>query len=356
MNYLDDIGCETKDREYKIFTFNPILISPEDAIKYLSNGKFIFNNSVIQTIKNYLNIYLPKYISSYCNPKSNLKEGVLYFGVSDDGIINGIPFLGNLKEDFINHQIDKIFQKSLKFSSENIKQEVKSGLTLELIKLKKPDLIEKNNMLYEKYLKELDVINNNHSKYKNKKRIWERLLDQNLSKLSDMINDNDTKKIIYEYIKEKSNGSQLIFKNKYSHLYGICDVPDYWDFITQIKTNHKFKILQPGKMPYIKNDNLNIYNWVAQWKDSKINMLKYAKPKSPKKKIDSNYPLFLLSQSNKMIPQWIKTNLKLNLYLIKITIKIKNHHLIDYKDIENRWKKSYRSIKNGQPVSVPYLE
>jgi len=82
-------------------------------------------------------------------------------------------------------------------------------------------------------------------------------------------------------------------------------------------------------------------------------MLKLAKPKIPRKSIDMGYPIFLLSQSSKMIPQWIKSNPKLNLYVIKITIKIDAHYQIEYKDLENKWKKSYRSVQYGQPVSIP---
>ena len=62
MNYMENIGFEQKEKEYKVFTFNPLKISPEDAIKYLSNSKFVFNNSVIETIKNFIDIYLAKYI------------------------------------------------------------------------------------------------------------------------------------------------------------------------------------------------------------------------------------------------------------------------------------------------------
>ena len=113
MYWMENIGPEQKDREYKVFMFNPLRITPQDAIKYLKNSKFVFNKTVIETIKNYIQIYLPKYICSYINPKSELKKGCLYFGICDNGDVSGIPYNGNLPFEFINHQIDKVFSKFL---------------------------------------------------------------------------------------------------------------------------------------------------------------------------------------------------------------------------------------------------
>ena len=351
---MDNIGLGTIDKEYKIFRFNPLKITPEDAIIYLSNGKFIFNTSVIDTIKNYLELYLPKYISSYFNSQSNLLQGELYSGISDNGCISGIPFLGNLSSDFINNYIDKIFFKLLKFPNDTVKKHIKSNLHIEIIKLNKnfTDLNEPN-YIYNEYIEQLKSIKYEHYKYKNKKIMWGKMFDTNILKLCDMINDDDTRKIIWNYIKEKTNYSKISFKNKYSYLSVYCDVPDYWEMMTKIKTNFKFKPLEPRAIVNVKFDTTNIYYWITQWKDSKINMLKKAKPKGPRKLIDSSYPIFLLSQSSKMIPQWIKSNPKLNLYVIEITIKINKHYSIEYKDLEGKWKKSYRTMKNGQPIPVP---
>ena len=353
MNWMDNIGLETIDKEYKIFRFNPLKITPEDAIIYLSNGKFIFNSSVIDTIKNYLELYLPKYISSYLNPQSKLIQGDLYFGISDDGCISGIPYLNNLPVNFINNHIDKIFSKLLKFSNDQIKNKIRKSLEINLIKLNVTGELNESNNVYNEYIEQLNNIQNEHIRYKNKKIMWEKMFNTNILKLCDMINDDETRKIIWNYIKEKTNYSKISFKNKYSHLNIYCDVPDYWDLMVKIKTNFKFKPLKPGAIVNVKFDSINIYNWITRWKDSKINMLKKAKPKSPRKTIDSYYPLFLLSQSSKMIPLWIKSNPNLNLYVIKITIKIDKHYCIEYKDMEKKWKKSYRTIKFGHPISVP---
>ena len=112
MNYNSYFGNESKNKEYKIFSFNPILIDNNIAHILLKNGKWVFNKSTIYSLKSYLNIYLPKYISSYKNPKSNLEYGEFYVGIDNDGIIHGIPYNGILRENFINNLIDKILFKA----------------------------------------------------------------------------------------------------------------------------------------------------------------------------------------------------------------------------------------------------
>ena len=358
MYYNQNIGIELKESEYKVFMFNPLIISPEEAIKYLSNCKFVFNKSVIESIKNYFQIYLPKYVCSYINPKSNLTNGCLYFGIGNDGNVSGIPYIGTLSMNFINFQINKIFLKLLKFHDDSLRDEIKSFVSVEIINIAK----SKNsfsdskitNEIYLKYLDELTKIKLEHKLYEKKNNIWKKMADTNILKLCEMINDSDTRKIIWEFIKEKSNYSKKYFKNKYSHLEKYCDVDNYWNLMEKIKSGHKFKPLQPGTIIDIKQDILNIYYWITEWKDSKINMLKLAKPKFPKKIIDVNYPIFLLSQSTKMIPQWLDKNKDLNLFVIKITINVKKQYIIEYKDSKNKWKKSYRTVKNGEPMSLTF--
>ena len=178
--------------------------------------------------------------------------------------------------------------------------------------------------------------------------------EPNIPKLYDMINDDETRVIIWTFIKEKTAWSKKSFVSKYSCLEPYCDVPNYWDLVGKIKSRYKFKPLEPGEIANIKDDSLNIYNWVTKWKDSKINMLKLAKPKLPKKTLDPEYPIFLLSQSTKMMDSWIKNNPGLNLYVLKITFDTKTKCEIQYKDSGKTWKQSYRTIIDGEPMSLTY--
>jgi hypothetical protein len=357
MIYKENIGLESKEHEYKVFNFNPLKVSDSDALYYLDNKIFVFNESVNETLKNYLEIYLSKYLCSYFHPKSNLSSGYLYFGINDNGKVIGIPYLGNIELNFINYQIDKIFSKLLNFPDENIKKTIRESINIEIIPIDKTNIINNplhKKSIYSKYIDELNKIKAAHILYKKKRNVWNKMLDLDNLKLSKMINNLETRKVIWEYIKIKSNYSIKMFKNKYSHLEQYCDVDNYWNLMYKIKSNNKFNSLKFGQIVDSYKNNLDIYNWVARWKDSRTSMLKLVKPIRPRKTINSNYPIFLLSRVSKMIPEWIKKNNNLNLYVIKFTFNIKSQHVLEYKDIENRWKKSYRTIKNGEPVSLSY--
>lgn len=360
---MSNIGPEQKNNEYKVFMFNPLKISNQDALEYLKNSKFVFNNSVIETIKNYIDIYLPKYICSYVNPKTELDEGYLFFGVSNNGDIVGIPYQGMcIPVDFIEEQINKIFLDYLRFPDDTIRDDVRTFVSVQIIPVDKSHfitgktkLIYKNNQMYQNYIQELKQTTNFYEVYSKKRRIWNEMFDTNNLKLCEMINDPKTRKMIWSYIKETTRYSKKYFVNKYSHLEKYCDVDNYWNLMTKINTQYEFKPLKPKAIFSVKNDPINIYYWITKWKDSKMATLKKVKPKSPKKSIDSNYPIFLLSQVTKMNPYWIIHNPDLNLFVIKITIEIKNKYVIEFQDPENKWKKIYRTFEYGEPMSKTYI-
>lgn len=357
--YKNNIGIETKDNEYKVFNFNPLKISIEDSKKYLSNGIFCFNDSVDETLSNYIQIYLPKYICSFFNPNSNLTKAHLYFGINDDGRVIGIPYIDELNIDFIHHLIDKFYSSHIKFPNQDVKNNIRQCIQVEIIEVDKSKIILNSivkKSSHAKYIDELTKLKSANKIYRKKREVWNAMFDLDNVKLCDMINDLETRKYIWKYIKIKTGFSIKKFKNKYSHLETYCDVEDYWTMMSKVKSNKIFEPLEVGSMNKVYNDNLDIYKWVAIWKDSKISMLKRAKPFKPTKKIDSYYPVFLLSQVPKMIPEWVKKNPKLNLYVIKITFNIGNNwNLLEYKDNENQWKYSYRTILNKEPVSLSFL-
>lgn len=359
MIYKENIGLERLDCEYKVFNFNPLKISTENSKIYLSNGIFCFNDSVEETISNYMEIYLGKYLCSFFNPTSSIQNANLYFGIDDDGKVIGIPYIGMISPNFINLLIDKIFSTNVKFPSEDIKNKIRKCINIQIIDVDKSkiisNIIPNKKTLYSKYMDELNKIKFANKLYRKKRYIWNKMCDLDNLKLCEMINDLETRKYIWKYIKIKSNYSISKFKNKYSHLEKYCDVDDYWTLMSKVKSNKTFMPLKQGEMSKICDDNLDIYKWITIWKKSKFLMLKKVKPKKPTKKIDSYYPIFLLSLVPKMIPEWIKKNELVNLFVIKISFDTnKNWEVLEYKDIDNQWKYSYRTIVNNEPVSLSY--
>lgn len=53
------------------------------------------NKLILKNLRLYIEYYLPKYIGNFSVSNMN---GNLYFGVSDFGIIEGIPYNGNITE------------------------------------------------------------------------------------------------------------------------------------------------------------------------------------------------------------------------------------------------------------------
>ena len=360
MNWKDDIGMERIDCEYKVFNFNPLKLSIEDGTKYLSSGIFSFNDSVDDTLCNYIQIYLPKYICSFFNPNSMLKQSELYFGINDYGKVIGIPYIGIIQENFINHLIDKVFSSHIKFSSTQIKNKVRHAVKVEIIPVSKTKIFTNqinlnNKSQYLKYIIDLDMIKKHNRIYRKNRDGWNKMCDLDNIKLCNMINDLDTRKYIWKYVKAKTNYVKKKFTNKYSHLSPYCDVYSYWDLMADVKSNKEFAPMKIGSMTTVYKNNLDIYKWIAVWKDSKFSMLKLAKPKKPVKKIDSYYPIFLLSKVHKMIPEWVKKNSELNLYIIKFTFNIDgNWENLEFIDNTGQWKTSYRTIVDGNPMSPTF--
>lgn len=361
MDWKDYIGIERIDCEYKVFNFNPLKLSIEDGDKYLSSGIFCFNDSVDETLCNYINIYLPKYICSFFSPRSMLKQSELYFGINDDGKVIGIPYIGEIKEDFINHLIDKVFSSQIKFSSAQIKNKIRQAVKVEIIPVSKAKIVTKqinsnrSKSVYSKYVSDLDEIKKQNRIYRKNRDGWSKMCDFDDLKLYDMINNLDTRKYIWKYTKAKTKYMKKKFVNKYSHLSPYCDVYSYWDLMADVKSNKKFAPLKIGSMSMVYGNNLDIYKWIAAWKVSKFSMLKLAKPKKPVKKINSYYPIFLLSKIHKMIPEWVKKNPELNLYVVKFTFNTNgNWQNLEFIDNTGQWKMSYRTIVDNIPMSPSF--
>lgn len=360
MDWKDDLGMERIDCEYKVFNFNPLKLSIEDGAKYISSGIFCFNDSVDETLYNYIQIYLPKYICSFFNPISMLKESELYFGINDYGKVIGIPYIGIIQENFINHLIDKVFSSHIIFPSSQIKNKVRQSIKLEIIPVSKTKIIRNHlnlgkKSVYSKYMSDLNEIKKQNRIYKKNRDGWNKMFDLDNLKLCDMINDFDTRKYIWKYAKAKTNYVKKKFTNKYSHLGPYCDVYSYWDLMADVKSNKEFEPMKMGSMSTVYKNNLDIYKWIAVWKDSKFSMLKLAKPKKPAKKIDSYYPIFLLSKVHKMIPEWVIKNPELNLYVIKFKFNTDgNWENFEFVDNMGQLKTSYRTIVDGNPMSPSF--
>jgi hypothetical protein len=383
--YNEELGYETISDEYKLFTFNPIIIDPDDCLDSLKTKKWIFNESTIQSIKTYFKLYLPKYISAYTHPLTKITHGNLFIGVDDDGVIYGVPFQGDFPINIIKEEINNIFDTMIRIKEyhpsntstlinifehpdnyneinyphvideSNIKiiKKYKESIQVKIFNIKKNKIVN-NISTYENYTKKLNELETDYIKFLNKKQIWKKLIIEHTNKLHEMLNDLDIRRDIITFIKEKSNYQKKYFKNKYSDLYYLCDVPNYYDLVGELNSGFKYSSMKNKSSDEYRNNPTNIFYWVTRWKDSKTSILKYIKPKSQKNNTNKNYPMFLLSQVHQMIPEWINSNPDLKLYLIKIKIpgNLDKLKVIEYYDGIN-WIENYRKINLDGPTSIP---
>ncbi len=357
IEYNDDMGLERLDMEYKLFTLNPLMIENEEALELLKNGKWIFNQSVIASIKTYLQVYLPKYIASYSHPLTGIKSGKICFGVDDDGLVYGIPFQGNIPKKIIEDEIKSLFKNNLRTkynANPEILEKYMNLIEIEIIKINKPKFHATNDV-YQNYIQKYNSMISKHQSYLNKKRIWENLIYSFTKKLHNMLNHEETRRNIIKYIKEKSGYLKKNFNTKYSSIYHLCDVRDYYDFIGEIRSDFQYKSMKYETIEEMKTNPTNIFYWVTRWKDSKTSIIKSIKPKCPRFTSNKNYPAFLLSQVHRMIPYWCATNQNVDLHLIKIKVSgcIDPNTILEYMEPNGNWSESYRRVESRGPESIP---
>ena len=210
MNYMDNIGNETIYKEFKIFNFYNVglELSNNDGILLLENKKWIFNEYTLKNIKSMIKIYLPKYTCAYLSDKNN-NNCELFFGIDDLGNVKGIPYDGLLNINEIKDSINQIIKNNI-ITNDNIN--ILDYINVELIKVNydNNEILEENHLYYKNYLKlrqEYDL-----SKHKfNKKKITQNKLSLRYNqKLTDLLNNKDTRYELINYIEYKSPMNPVI--------------------------------------------------------------------------------------------------------------------------------------------------
>jgi len=106
-----NFGRETFTNEYKEICLENIELyfTIDEINKFLfSNSRFNysrFNSMIHSTLDNSIYKYLPKYIGNFS--KAGI-SGNIYFGISDNGIIEGIPWYGKLTKKIIRRMIKNV--------------------------------------------------------------------------------------------------------------------------------------------------------------------------------------------------------------------------------------------------------
>lgn len=337
MKYGQCIGSETSDVEFKLCSlYLDREFSFDECVEYLKTGRWVFNSSIRNTLSIYLKKYLAKYVASFTNKMtiSKSKFASFFIGVDDKGIVNGIPYKGHMNIGFLNSIIENIFNKSLSFSSDDLKDEIRSGIKVKLINVKfnkdinsEKDMYSTFETMYEKQKSDCD-------RHKRTREFWANIMRAQNGKLSDMINEDRTTFIESDFYSEHI--SRKKYRHTHSHLFYLCDVPDYYDLVVS-KRIKKFNPINDETIKQFKNitedekslippsqyNDVIILHTLARYKDHTTAVFRNFKiKKAPKCRPYENLPQFLITQSHNMIPTWLKNNDDMKLYVLKITIPI----------------------------------
>ena len=325
--YGQCMGKETTRSEYKEFSFyhTGIPYDKNEIEEFLTSFKWEFNDLIDKSVYNYIDMYLPKYASSFLDKNSETNYGELYIGIDDNGYVHGIPYQGEIKGlelgglkglEYITSNSDwqkyvKIEFLPVSYSNQNVK-----------------DVFPAMSNYYQKYEKTQSIIRHYTKKY----RKWQAQNDYYSQKLIDLYNNKSTYNRFLNYMKrECENYKDIIDTN----------------FIFQQKTHEEITKYR------MKDDN--IYYFVCKWKDENLEKIRRHKPKAPDGYLLHSYvrygPTAIFTQCNNIIPWWMKHNKDMNLYVIKISFT-KPSVDIDIKYKNNRYHRTM-THKNG-PCCKPY--
>lgn len=362
MEYRQELGEETRRREYKVMALSLMKIPQEEAVKMLESGNFgNMNMYMMGMIKMYMNEYIKKYVSAFSHPKSGKSGGRLYIGVDDYGVVQGIPYKGKMDVKKVEEYVRESFYRytrlygkfSMKTYNEYFKKMKVEVIKLKVSKKKMEKILKEEKTPYDDYKEKTDRYMGMMREYKRYKGVWEKMNRRYARKLNDMLNIEETKREIIEMIQENSYEKKNYYRRS---VYSVCDCHDYYSMMTDMKTGKKYKQMTYEEINKIKDDMSNPFYWTIRWKDGKTGFMKELKPQVPRMVYNVNYAQFMLSQVSRMNPVWMMRNKKMNLYVIRIRMSgnLDKASYLTYK-VGNNYVSSYRTIVDGEPCCIPEI-
>jgi len=337
MQYGNNFGSETLSNEFKEFTFNHggLEFDSNEAEEIVKSSHWCLNDMVLEAIRKYFKIYIAKYASSFLNEDSEAGDiGYLYFGIADDGTIQGIPYQGDIDLSFLKEELMKNVKKYLSAEDMTI---IDDSINIELINvnyIKKE--IGKYTNFYSQYLYIKNEIKKNEIKFKNIMESWNEVHGRYAQKLVNLFNLQPTRQELFNYIKKQDPTNKVI---------------------NLIQTNHILKIKTHEEINELKNNSDEPYYWVCKFKDEYLDNIRETRPIKNYKSAVASFlnPISIIMKMNNMIPWWMQNNDNMKLFVIKIEFKkIQGNNDIYYIDSFGRKNRCYRSLDRGKPYCKPF--
>ena len=325
LNIYDFVGKETLTKEYKEFRLNNIYkyFTEYEIKSWLLNKNLLniskFNKMILNQIQTYIFNYLPKYIGNFSNAEIN---GELYFGINDDGYIDGIPYYGDIDVNIIKKYILKINKYNHIVNNDHNIKTYYDNIDINIIKINN---INNNEYIkfydkFNKFVEKQDILKNKFDEYKYEYDKWQELRILYTGKLSNYINNIDIRKDIVNYITSKLH----IYNNKEQNLILKC--------IQRWKSEEIFDTkIYIDDIIYITNDLSHPLKWLIDYKLLKLEELKNIKPKIPTELPDIYAYIKYCNDINNIRYRFENENNNFSYYIIRIDIKCVPDSLIIYK-------------------------
>jgi hypothetical protein len=318
---------------------------------------------ITNDINEYITKYIPKYISSFSN--SNI-IGNIYIGINDNGIIEGIPFCGELNKNTIKTYIKSVITNSRGYTiasmpsvdaggicvnkyyhihDDNITKWYYDNIKVKIIKINKSQI---DNDADENTKKLINIENQNSTNI----NIWNNYIyDYNKwhSQMANctykliyyLLNDNKKKDII-EYINSAFKNNNNLDKSKLNSLIA---------FFTKNDDYYKNLNLTLEYVEEIIKDDYAPIKWLIKYKDHLVYKTKLLKPQKPQVRIDKSLYYRYANNILNIKQQLINLHKNINFYIIKITIPNMDNTYLKYRTSENSfWMSRTRILSDIGPI------
>ena len=341
--YLGDIiGPELLKREFKeLCLLNMHIFFENNELMLLFYKKIAldslrFNDMIYYTLNQYVQRYLPKYIGNFS--KAGI-SGDLYFGVNDCGLIEGIPFYGNIELEIIKKMLLNAVSNSrgVRIVDDNSIQYDKSIVDFYYTNLKiniySLNLIDSDSIEFEmnkdqqfdelaKLEKKNQQIIDSWKIYHHLNNMWHQTLSKYAGKLLNYLTDNDMRKEVINFVLNdfKSNNS-----------YDKSKLKSIIDFLSHESSYYEELLIS---IDYIEEIIKNPYypiKWIISYKDYMLANIKKTKPIPPSIKPESCLYLKYCNNISNISSFLMSSNSDINFYLIKISVPIMESTYLEYR-------------------------
>lgn len=311
--------------EYKEFCMkdNIYKFLDENQVSNLVRNGMIprkFDQMILYNLCKYIDIYIPKYATSFHNTKNTAQSKPMQFmiGINDNSEITGVPYTSDLKEDipFLHRYISRCMKR-------NIANQCCLSFNLRIKRCNvDTSILDDNDLEFSLWKQDTQFkwYMTKQKKYNKKRKQWVKQVLKYKGKLQSVLDDPMCREELKAYLKQ----------HNLLHIYSIYLDTEYVIDVDQIK--------------YDKKDPSSFVYWLIQYKDEKVDELMANKPKPPTFPKFHNVEYEASTKMSCLRKRLVQQNGKLSYYVVVIELKKNNECTNCIKYCDPR-RKNWREVK-----------